>query len=155
MRSALLAAMLCGIAMLCGGDAVGAGNGGLVVQGVPQPDGSAAFIVTNTGTRKVDIAWGVDVEQVRGAHANALGLQQSMFAIERCDEARTQACRAVAPGQTLRLVPWTGWNANVQCPRETPSDFQAPTGRYRFVVELCGSGVRVKSAAFLHRAISL
>jgi hypothetical protein len=40
----------------------------------------------------------------------------------------------------VQLVPWSGYNALIQCPRPTPSDFRAPAGRYRVTLAACTGG---------------
>jgi len=57
--------------------------------------------------------------------------------------AATPACVTVAPGATLRPVPWNGYTCNGQCPRPCKGNAYRPPGVFRLVLTQCGGGAVV------------
>jgi hypothetical protein len=115
-----------------------------------------ALTIVNRSRFDVELAWTVEVEQLlegatrtwidrSAASPTNLG---SMRLIASCSEAVEGTCRTVRPRESLRVVPWSGLTAAPQCPIRTPSEISAPTGRYRYVIRVCGSDWRLESPPF-------
>jgi hypothetical protein len=127
----------------------------LRLRGEPSGDGEMAVVVENVSDRALVVSREVAIEAVELTGADYQGRELSdfsveprfFFLVESCDQ-ETTGCVSLEPGESLRTVPWTGTYAAPQCPRETPSDYPAPTGRYRFVVTACSGGYRFYSPAF-------
>lgn len=61
--------------------------------------------------------------------------------VEDCGAVATlPACVALAPGASLRPVPWTGYTCRGQCPRPCKGNVYRPPGTFRLVLPLCGGG---------------
>jgi len=61
--------------------------------------------------------------------------------VEDCGAVATlPACVTLAPGASLKPVPWTGYTCRGQCPRPCKGNVYRPPGTFRLVLPLCGSG---------------
>jgi hypothetical protein len=61
--------------------------------------------------------------------------------VEDCGAVATlPACVTLAPGASLRPVPWTGYTCRGQCPRPCKGNVYRPPGTFRLVLPLCGGG---------------
>ena len=57
------------------------------------------------------------------------------------------ACVTLAPGETLRPIPWTGFTCSGQCPRPCKRNIYRPPGTFRLMLTTCTGG-GVSSAPF-------
>ena len=61
--------------------------------------------------------------------------------VEDCGAVATlPACVTLAPGASLRPVPWTGYTCRGQCPRPCKGNVYRPPGTFRLVLPVCGGG---------------
>jgi hypothetical protein len=125
----------------------------------PSGDGEVALVVENLSGRSLILSRGVVIEALEVAGQGYEGRELSdygvraadFFLVEGCDEPAS-GCVTLEPGASLRTVPWTGYYAAPQCPRETPSDYAAPSGTYRFVATACSGGLRFEGEPFHYAA---
>jgi hypothetical protein len=121
------------------------------------PEGLTSLVVQNVSDVSLMISRGVEIEalEVFGVEHESHELEDfgieatDFFLVEDCEQP-ARGCLTIEPGETIRSVPWTGYYAEPQCPRETPSDYAAPSGRYRFVITACGGGQRFPGPPFDH-----
>lgn len=124
-------------------------------------DGLTALVVQNVSEVSLMLSRGVDIEALElfGEHHESreledFGIEAShFFLVEDCEQP-TSGCLTLEPGETMTTVPWTGYYSEPQCPREAPSDYAAPSGRYRFVITACGGGLQFPGPPFEHSVTS-
>lgn len=121
----------------------------------PTGDGGVALIVENVSDQTLLLSRELAIVpvEISGASHDEGELTDygipasSFFLISDCSQS-TRGCLSLAPEEEMRTVAWTGYYAEPQCPRDAPSDYAAPTGRYRFVVTACSGGHRFESPPF-------
>lgn len=119
--------------------------------------GLTALVIQNVTDTSLMLSRGVEIEALElfGTHHESHELEDysieasHFFLIENCDQP-TNGCLTLESEETMRTIPWTGYYAAPQCQQETPSDYAAPSGRYRFVVTACGGGLRFSGPPFEH-----
>lgn len=159
-RASIVFFMFVSIVTACGGASRRPGaappdGDPLLLRAEPAGGGEMALVVENASDHALVVSRAVAIEAIELAGADYQGRELSdfsvepgdFFLVENCDQ-ETTGCLSLEPGESLRTVPWTGMYAAPQCPRETPSDYAAPTGRYRFVVTACSGGYRFPSPPF-------
>jgi hypothetical protein len=109
----------------------------VVVRGVPAPGGSVAITIENRGQASVSLSTNLRLERLQAGRWATTDLAPSALELREECERPLPTCRTLAPGERLRVVAWSGYNALIQCPRPTPSDFPAPAGRYRVSATSC------------------
>ena len=123
----------------------------VVVRSVSTRDGTVTISVENRGQAPVSLSTRLSLERLLAGRWATTDLAPGVLELrEECTRA-LPACRTLAPGESLRVVAWSGYNASIQCPRATPSDFPAPAGRYRVSATSC-DGARVYTGAPFVRA---
>jgi hypothetical protein len=118
----------------------------VVVRGVSDRDGVVAVTIRNAGRVPVALSTELRLQVRAGVRWDASARAPSGLQLLTDCGAPAPACRTLAPGESLRVVPWTGYNAMIQCPHPTPSDFRAPEGYYRVVALECAGGGAFPSA---------
>lgn len=123
----------------------------VVVRAAPARDGTVAITVENRGHAPVSLATSLRLERLQAGRWATTDLTPSALELREECTRPLPTCRTLAPGESLRVVAWSGYNALIQCPRATPSDFPAPAGRYRVSATSC-DGARVYTGAPFMRA---
>ena len=125
-------------------------------------DGRTALRIENVSDGPLVLSRGVAIEALelfgesqQNQELEEYGIESShFFLISSCDQP-TSGCVTLEPGASLQTIPWSGYYSEPQCPSDTPSDYAAPSGRYRFVVTACSGGRQFFSAPFEHGAAEL
>lgn len=72
----------------------------------------------------------------------------NLYLRDGCSSARPAHCRSVAPGQTIKVLRWTGNFCSSQCPGPCRMDGPVPAGTYRFAITTCDGKETFTSADF-------
>jgi hypothetical protein len=146
----LVSAITCAIA--CGAKTTKSAEvdnhgGGEVAAGieltVSATDGGHAAIVHNGGGATVMLHRDIVVNRV----GEATPIEAAGLALrDRCDGGGPPECVALAPGATLRAMPWTDMIGDAQC--DCTKCGPAPAGEYTFTITRCDDGAPVTSAPF-------
>jgi hypothetical protein len=124
---------------------------------VPSAEGEI-LVIENRSRLDVELDTAIAIEELSGDSARVWieprGGAGALRMVAACDEEPAAQCRVLPAGASMRVVPWSGYYGAPQCPFRTPSDFAAPTGRYRYVVRACGDerSWQFRSPAFRHVA---
>jgi hypothetical protein len=119
-------------------------GGGVALRG--EPDGRLVAIrLANTGTRPIELAAAISVEQEAGGRWTALADLGSVTLRSSC-ESIAPRCTTLAPGAELFPPAWLGTTGDSQCACEHCAPVSP--GRYRFVVRGCDDERRVEGEPF-------
>lgn len=114
----------------------------ILLRGSSDAEGVVSLEVLNAGSVPVSLSTELALEQWVAGRWRPSARAPALLALRTDCVNPPDQCRTLAPGEHLRLVPWTGYNAVVQCPGPSPSDFRAPAGEYRVVARRCDGARR-------------
>jgi hypothetical protein len=109
--------------------------------------GPGSFEIENTSGKTVKLMTVAPIETQGGAPL-WLELGKGYELLEQCPTTPPKTCVELAPGATLRPVPWTGFTCSAQCNGDCDKNVWVGIGTYRLVVKACESMQPLASLAF-------